>query len=103
MRALNLLQNCFQAVVLLEAQSATGQDPVAALAGSSFHLEKVEGTSITVRFSCVPSFISISVGYLVAEKTDIIDYTDIGAALAASLGGRSLAVSSQGRLVPFVL
>lgn len=79
-----------QAVVLFEPQSATGQSPGTIAAAASFRLVDISGDSLKVRFSCIEPFVFISVGYLIA------DMSGGGAAegaLAASLGGLSLAVS----------
>lgn len=79
-----------QAVVLLEPQSAIGKSPNAIAAAAVFRTIENNTDGIKIRVSCVEPFVSISVGYLIA---DMSYDSSSSSPLAASLGGRSLAVS----------
>ena len=79
-----------QAVVLLEVQSATGLHPGAISAATLFHIVEINSDDLKVRLSCVEPFSSMSVGYLVAYMSNI---RSASSPLAASLGGRFVAVS----------
>ena len=81
-----------QAVVLLEPQSATGKSPQAIAAALAFSIIENTSAGLKIRVSCVEPFTSISVGYLVAAASDD---SSTSSPLAASLGGRSLAVSKE--------
>ncbi|KAL8273853.1 hypothetical protein Esti_002176 [Eimeria stiedai] len=84
-----VLSDPSKAVVLLESQAATGQSPEAISAAVLFNIIKVQPDHVAFRVSCVEPFITISVGYLVAGTSGEIPAQS---ALAASLGGRSLAL-----------
>ncbi|CDJ48385.1 thrombospondin type 1 domain-containing protein, putative [Eimeria brunetti] len=83
------MANPSRAVVLLEPQSAVGSSPQAIAAAAVFR--RVEDTvdGFKIQFACVEPFTSISVGYLIADAPDDSSSTS---PLAASLGGRSLAI-----------
>ncbi|CDI74277.1 thrombospondin type 1 domain-containing protein, putative [Eimeria praecox] len=78
-----------KAVVLLEPQSAVGKSPQAIAASSVFRITESSNDGFRIHFSCVETFSSVTVGYLVAYASGESSSTS---PLAASLGGRSLAI-----------
>ncbi|XP_026191793.1 uncharacterized protein LOC113146997 [Cyclospora cayetanensis] len=87
------IQHPSKAVILLEPQAATGRFPAVILAASAFNLLELNAQGLQARLSCTEDFASITVGYLIA---DLSEAGSKSSPLAASLGGRSLAVSYLG-------
>ncbi|KAL8425722.1 hypothetical protein Efla_003100 [Eimeria flavescens] len=78
-----------KAVVLLEPQSATGHSPQVITATALLTVTDLAAERLKFRVSCVEPFTTISVGYLIAE---LPDEGTVESSLAASLGGRYLAL-----------
>ncbi|OEH77655.1 thrombospondin type 1 domain-containing protein [Cyclospora cayetanensis] len=83
------IQHPSKAVILLEPQAATGRFPAVILAASAFNLLELNAQGLQARLSCTEDFASITVGYLIA---DLSEAGSKSSPLAASLGGRSLAL-----------